>query len=230
MAKAVRLWLVVAMEKYLTSYEKAGSGNSWTLVDAGDGYYYLKNNLSCYWAYQGQSSSEPLTCTTSQSSAVKVKLTWDSVYGGVCFWNRRDGTGLNNLNGYCYKFNWWSSPSNYASDANTTFDVMFDGKEITKNGIKYWVDFSSKTAKVLSDYYYGSVVIPQTVYYNGTNYVVNELGNQCFKYCSSLKSVTLPDGIVSLGNECFYGCEALTSITLPKSVVSVGAYCFESCI
>ena len=71
--------------KYLTSYEKAGSGNSWTLVDAGDGYYYLKNNLSCYWAYQGQSSSEPLTCTTSQSSAVKVKLTWDSVYGGVCF-------------------------------------------------------------------------------------------------------------------------------------------------
>ena len=106
---------------------------------------------------------------------------------------------------------------------------MFDGKEITKNGIKYWVDFSSKTAKVLSDYYYGSVVIPQTVYYNGTNYVVNELGNQCFKYCSSLKSVTLPDGIVSLGNECFYGCEALTSITLPKSVVSVGAYCFSRC-
>ena len=175
--------------KSLTSYEKAGIGDTWTLVDAGDGYYYLENNLGCFWAYQSRSSYQSLTCTIFRSSAVKVKLTWDSKYGGVCFWNQKDGTGLNNLNGYGYMFNWWSSQSNFDSDANTTFDVLLNGKEITKDGIKYWVDFSSKTARVLSSYYYGNVVIPQTVYYNGTNYVVNGLDDKCFYYCSSLTSV-----------------------------------------
>lgn len=114
--------------KDLTSYEKAGAGDSWTLEAAGDGYY-LKNNLGCYWAYQSKSSFGSLTCTTSESSAVKVSLTWDSKYGGVCFWNQKDNSGLNNLYGYNYRFNWFSSKSDYnSSDANTTFDVAILGE------------------------------------------------------------------------------------------------------
>ena len=35
----------------LTSYEKAGSGDEWTLEDAGDGLCYLKNDKGCYWTY-----------------------------------------------------------------------------------------------------------------------------------------------------------------------------------
>ena len=107
----------------LTSYEKAGSGDSWTLEDAGDGYYCFKNNLGCCWAYQSKSSYSSLTCTTSQSSAVKVSLTWNSKYGGVCFWNQKDNSGLNNLFGYNNRYNWYSSKSNYTSDANTPIDI-----------------------------------------------------------------------------------------------------------
>ena len=47
----------------LTAYEKAGSGDKWTLEDAGNGYYYLKNDKGCYWAYQRRSSSYFLECS-----------------------------------------------------------------------------------------------------------------------------------------------------------------------
>lgn len=191
--------------KELTSYEKAGSGDTWTLVDAGDGYYYLKNNLGCYWAYQSTSSSTSLTCTASQSSAVKVSLTWDTEYGGVCFWNQKNGTGLNNLFNYNNRYNWWSSKYDYASDANTTFDVALI-IEIIDNGIGYSLNLQDKTAMVLSNDYKGAIVIPQSVAYKGKNYVVTSLGDKCFSDCSSLTSIILPNGITSLSTGCFRGC------------------------
>ena len=224
----------------LTSYEKAGSGDSWTLVDAGDGYYYLKNNLGCYWAYQSRTSYSSLTCTASQNSAVRISLTWDSTYGGVCFWNQQDGTGLNNLNGYGYRFNWWSSKSDYTSDANTTFDLAIiqegsgeivgdNTKEVVVDGVKYSLNLRGKTAAVLSNNYSGDIVIPQSITYDGNDYAVTSLEDKCFEYCRRLTSVTLPNSITSLGNECFSDCSSLTSITLPNSITSLEDFCFCGC-
>ena len=36
----------------LNLYCLAGSGDEWTLEDAGDGSCYIKNDKGCYWAYQ----------------------------------------------------------------------------------------------------------------------------------------------------------------------------------
>lgn len=108
----------------LTSRKKAGSGETWTLVDAAEkGFYYLKNNLGCYWAHQNNSPDMSLKCTKSLNSAVKVTLTWDSKHGGVCFWNKEDDRGLNNLNGANDRYNWYSFFSSYYYYTNTTFDV-----------------------------------------------------------------------------------------------------------
>ena len=209
----------------LTSYEKAGSGDEWTLEDAGDGYCYLKNNKGCYWAYQGRSSSGSLKCTIDKSSAVKISLTWDTKYSGVCFWNGKDGRGLNNLEGYNYMYNWWSDPNNYSGDANTSFDIallkessgndfdfsMGENAEIVSNGIKYKL-YPTKTAEVLKKDYSGDIVIPATVTYNNITYKVTSLQEFCFEGCSSLTSITLPSGITSLGDDCFSGCYSLTSV------------------
>ena len=46
--------------------------------------------------------------------------------------------------------------------------------------------------------------------------------------CPKLKSVTVPNGVVSIGNEAFARCP-LTSITLPESVQSIGARAFYEC-
>ena len=226
----------------LTSYEKAGSGDEWTLEDSGDGYCYLKNNNGCYWAYQGYSCSESLQCTINKSSAVKISLTWDSKYSGVCFWNAKDGRGLNNLEGYNYMYNWWSDPDNYSRDANTCFDIallkegsgndfdfsMGENAEIVSNGIKYKL-YPSKKAEVLKNDYSGDIIIPETVTYNNITYKVTSLGEDCFEDCSSLTSINLPSSITSLGSYCFSGCSSLTSIELPSGITSFGRRCFFNC-
>ena len=226
----------------LTSYEKAGSGDEWTLEDAGDGFCYLKNNNGCYWAYQRSSSSESLQCTINKSSAVKISLTWNTEYSGVCFWNAKDGRGLNNLFEYNNRYNWWSDPNDYSGDANTCFDIAIlkegggngfdfsigENAEIVSNGIKYKL-YPSKTAEVLKNDYSGDIVIPATVTYNNITYKVTSLQNYCFEGCSSLTSINLPAGITSLGDFCFRYCSSLTSITLPDGITSLGYMCFKDC-
>ena len=211
----------------LTKFYRAYGGDRWTLVDAGDGYYYLRNNLGYYWAYQGSSSTDAMTCTTSQSSAVKVSLTWDSKDGGVCFWNQKDGAALNNLLGANLWFNWYMHDTPYDNDV---FDVALVAEKI--NGIYYQINQQSKTATVFpNDYsgYSGDIVIPKRVTYDGNNYIVTSLSDGCFSDCSGLTSITLPNSITSLGNWCFSGCSGLTSITLPNSITSLGDWCFYNC-
>ena len=226
----------------LTSYEKAGSGDEWTLEDAGDGFCYLKNNNGCYWAYQRSSSSESLQCTINKSSAVKISLTWNTEYSGVCFWNAKDGRGLNNLFEYNNRYNWWSDPNDYSGDANTCFDIAIlkegggngfdfsigENAEIVSNGIKYKL-YPSKTAEVLKNDYSGDIVIPETVKYNNFTYKITSIEDDCFKDCSSLTSLSLPSGITSLGRYCFEFCSSLTSVSLPSGITSLEWYCFDGC-
>lgn len=202
----------------LTSFEKAGSGDEWTLEDTGDGFCYLKNNNGCYWAYQGITASKSLECTMDKNSAVKIYLTWDTTYSGVCFWNTKDGRGLNNLERDNYMYNWLSDPDDYSPYPNRTFDIallkegsgnVFSSEEqieIFLNEIKYRL-YPTKTAKVLKkDGYSGDIVIPETVTYNNITYKVTSLGGSCFQDCSNLTSINLPSSITSLGSYCFSGC------------------------
>lgn len=227
----------------LTSYEKAGDGDEWTLEDAGDGYCYIKNNQGCYWAYQGRSSSESLKCTIDKSSALKINLTWDTKYSGVCFGNEKDDSGLNNLYEYNNMYNWWSDPNDYYGDANTTFDIALlkegsgndfvqgEKVEVLIDGLKYILDIKQKTAKVIANHqeYSGYIVIPSNVTYNNVIYKVNMLGTNCFFACRNLKSISLPSSITSLGEDCFWLCSSLTSISLPSGITSLGENSFKDC-
>ncbi len=81
---------------------------------------------------------------------------------------------------------------------------------------------------------------------------ITELGEQAFYYCTSLQSITIPEGITGLsgsvfgnctsltevnlpstleiiGDSCFYNCVSLASITLPESVTAIGMYAFFNC-
>ncbi len=219
-------------KEYLTSYAKAGDGDEWTLIDAGGGYYYLKNELGYYWAYQDASSSHSLTCVLVANAAVKVKLTWDSKNGGVCFWNQKNDKGLNNLYSYNYQYNWYSSSSDYDNDTNSTFDVYStygSDEDIVQNGIKYRLNNKNMTAQVCANNYQGDVVILQTVSYKGKTYQVTSLASQCFKDCTGLEHVTLPDGIISMGAHCFENCSSLMGVYLPYTITSLGECCFKGC-
>lgn len=223
----------------LYSYDYVGSGDEWTLEDAGDGSCYVKNNNGCYWAYQGSSDDEEMKCTIDKSSAVKVKLTWDSKNGGVCFWNDIDGSGLIDYDGWFY---WWAYPDEDDPYNEVTFDIAllkegsgsdFVQKEMTTvvDGIKYSLDANQKTAKVIANNhsYSGDIDIPANITYDNVVYKVNALGFGCFADCEVLKSIKLPDGITSIGGRCFYNCENLQSVDLPSGITSLGDDCFYGC-
>ena len=101
------------------------------------------------------------------------------------------------------------------------------------DGLRYVLDSETKTAMLLPQkdgYYSGDIIIPEKVKGNdGVEYVVTSLGDECFKDCSGLTSITIPSSVTSLGEFCFSNCSGLTSITIPSSVTSLGASCFDGC-
>ena len=226
----------------LNLYCLAGSGDEWTLEDAGDGSCYIKNDKGCYWAYQGVSDEEDMKCTINKSSAVKVRLTWNSKYGGVYFWNDIDGSGLN-----CDECeNWWAYPNEYDNydyeQDNSVFEIALikegNGRDFVQeematvvDGIKYSLDAKQKTAKVIvnNHSYTGDIVIPANITYENVTYKVNALGVGCFAGCDGLTNVTLPVGITSLGGRCFPLCSSMSGISLPEGITSLGIGCFRGC-
>jgi len=60
--------------------------------------------------------------------------------------------------------------------------------------------------------YTGNVVIPESVTYNGVTYSVTAIGNDAFKSCSSLLSVTIPRSVVSISPGIFAFSNNLTSV------------------
>lgn len=69
------------------------------------------------------------------------------------------------------------------------------------------------------------IVIPETI----SGGKVDAIKKAAFINNAKLKSVTLPDGLVSIGDEAFVNCTALTGITIPDSVENIGIYAFDNC-
>ena len=133
---------------------------------------------------------------------------------------------------------------NYPITSNTTFIAVF---EVDKAGlygdngnlIKSWKELKDEDyLKVSSD----------GVLSRGTNEdIINLSGNLTlslevkeitkveksaegvFNNCSGLKSITIPDSVISIGNYAFYRCSNLTTITIPESVTSIGSFAFYYC-
>ena len=89
------------------------------------------------------------------------------------------------------------------------------------NGIYYGISiFNKNTAYVThkgTDYneakeYSGSVVIPESVTYNGKTYPVASIGGYAFAGCDGLTSVVIPNSITTINQNAFNGCTGLTSV------------------
>ena len=82
---------------------------------------------------------------------------------------------------------------NVTSEADKTVEVTFKGEA--------WNSYSNE--------YSGSIVIPESVIYNGATYSVESIGESAFKDCDYLTSVTIPNSVTSIGNYAFHSCSVL---------------------
>lgn len=78
--------------------------------------------------------------------------------------------------------------------------------------------------------YAGHVVIPSIVTFAGDQYKVTAVGNEAFKECDGLKSITFSDNVTTIGDAAFEGCTKITELVLPQGLTSIGAYAFCYCI
>ena len=90
-------------------------------------------------------------------------------------------------------------------------------------------DFSytitSKTEVSVTGYLSGktSVNIPGEVTYNGIKYSVRSIGYYAFRNNTSIKTVTIGEGVEEIGDLAFYNCSSLTSVRIPSTFTTTDA-------
>ena len=104
-----------------------------------------------------------------------------------------------------------------------------DGVEI--DGIYYNLVSKIKEAEVTSNpnKYRGTVVIPESVTYEGLNYNVMSIGSSAFYYCSGLTSINIPNNVKRIGASAFSGCSRLIFATIGSGIKNIGQETFASC-
>lgn len=78
-----------------------------------------------------------------------------------------------------------------------------------------------------------NAVIPETITYEGNDYLVTEIGDEAFYWNTYLESVTLPNTIRQIGDSAFLRCGSTLylknlSINLPESLTHIGKAAFKS--
>ena len=73
------------------------------------------------------------------------------------------------------------------------------------------------------------IMIPDFVENDGITYRVTRIGAYAFNGNFDLKSITIPDSVISIGDYAFAECKSLTDITIPDSIISIGDNAFSGC-
>ena len=126
-----------------------------------------------------------------------------------------------NLKMYVYK---GSVSEKYAIENNIPYKYM-DPEDATFGDFIY---YELNNSEVAISGYTGEdteITIPSEI--DGKK--VTCIGYDAFTGCSSLESITIPEGVTYIRDFAFYGCDALKSIIIPGSVTDIGRYAFCEC-
>lgn len=72
----------------------------------------------------------------------------------------------------------------------------------------------------------GFINIPRTVRYDGQNYIVTGIADECFANCIRIQGVEMPTTMFVIGDSAFAGCTDLRVVEMPKTLTDIGQYAF----
>ncbi|MCQ2327217.1 MAG: leucine-rich repeat protein [Bacteroidales bacterium] len=106
-----------------------------------------------------------------------------------------------------------------------------DIEQINDNGDIIWYNITSPTTVSVTyegasiaafvGEYFGDIVIPASIQYEGITYDVTGIEGSAMYNCQNLTSVVLPNTIESIGFRAFGKCSSLTSVTISNSTTTV---------
>jgi len=99
------------------------------------------------------------------------------------------------------------------------------GDEVFKNCVKLTAVEIPDSVDTIGVYAFDSCTSLETVKLPEST----DLDKGVFSGCSSIKSIVIPDGIVSIEDYLFRNCTSLRSIELHPDIVYVGEYSFDGC-
>lgn len=114
--------------------------------------------------------------------------------------------------GYMEPVVWGSTGGGRATPTSEGLNITISDEYCTVNGIGSCTDTE--------------MVIPET--YEGKP--VRHIGERAFQNCNNLKSVTIPDSVITIGSTAFAACEQLTKVTIGEGVTSIGVNAFDRCV
>lgn len=117
----------------------------------------------------------------------------------------------------------WCYFRNVIAHSDTTYE------SVATIGYMYFPSTKTATAIDVRDSKYSvHLVIPSETVLNGETYQVTAIGEKCCYLNKCYEKIDLPNTIRTIGEQAFYG-SALRSIVIPNSVVSIGGNAFGNC-
>ena len=115
-----------------------------------------------------------------------------------------------------------------ASESKDLFDFEVDGLyyRYGDNDGEAWVTCRDTRYNTYS----GDIVVPEHVVVDGTELLVTAIGDNAFRDCDGLTSVTLPQSLTHIGALAFRNCYNLRAIDIPQHVSSFGQQAFAACL
>ena len=137
--------------------------------------------------------------------------------------------GLEEIGDYAFAYN------TYLNTINIPNSVTSIGHGIINSVDIYPSELASKTTSDGQAQYIGNednpyIILLQFTDLTATEYTVHSgckfIYDNSFKNANSLKSVTIPEGVVSIGKDAFRECSTLEEVTFPNSLKRIEEYAF----